>query len=135
MDIVISFTISFADIAVDEPVQESPVEDVGSAMNTVSQSSNSQTEILLPCQEIIDIEDDSLVSYHSDQLLIVKDATHNKGFTCIKETSAEVKKPEKGISFDILSEHFGKSLEDAANSFHGKFFQHFLVLPCLGLLH
>ncbi|KAL8156782.1 hypothetical protein AgCh_001768 [Apium graveolens] len=115
---------------VDEPVEELHIADNGFAMNTVSKSSKSQSKKSLPCQETTDIEDDPLVSDHSHQLVIVKDATHNKGFTmeaehnptinvidktCIKE---DVKKPEKGITFDILSEHFGKSLDDAANSFH-----------------
>ncbi|KAK1403058.1 hypothetical protein POM88_002663 [Heracleum sosnowskyi] len=122
------------DNKVDEPVEESSGADVGSDMNNVSQFLNSQSKKLLPRQEIIDIEDDPLVSDHLHELPIVKDATHNKGstvgaekhnptinvieHTCIEETSVEVKKPEKDISFDILSEHFGKSLDDAASSFH-----------------
>ncbi|KAL8136013.1 hypothetical protein AgCh_010569 [Apium graveolens] len=116
------------DTAVDEPVEELPIS--GFAMNTASQSSKSQTEKSLPRQETFDTEDDSLVSDRSQQLLIVKDATHNKGLTvgaeehnstinvidktCIRD----VKKPDKGITSDILRKHFGKPLDDAANSFH-----------------
>ncbi|KAL1804228.1 hypothetical protein ACET3Z_032875 [Daucus carota] len=38
--------------------------------------------------------------------------------TCLEETSVEGNKHENEINFEVLSEHFGKSLEDAANSFH-----------------
>lgn len=116
---------------VDEPDQESPVADVGAAMNIVSQSSNSQTKKSIPSQEILSISFSTLTSHQQkmvkddilEHLLTAGEEKHNPIInvidkTCIEETSVEVKKPEKGITFDILSEHFGKSLDDAANSFN-----------------
>lgn len=84
-------------------------------------------------KEIVEIEGDPLLLDHSHQLPVGEDAIYHKGLvfgsekenssiyvinkTCTVETS-EGKKPEKGISSEILSEHFGKPLADAAESFH-----------------
>ncbi|KAK1403049.1 hypothetical protein POM88_002654 [Heracleum sosnowskyi] len=88
---------------VDEPVEESPAQDVGNAYNTKSKSSNILTIKSLLCQEILEIEDDPLLD-HLHQLSVVEISKGNKS--------------EKGINFEILSEHFGKPLVDAAESFH-----------------
>lgn len=102
-------------------------------MNTVSQSSNRQTKKLLPRQGIIDIEDDPSVSDHSHQLRIVRDATHNKGFTCVEETSGEVKKLEKVLVLTFLasiSENHWTMRQTASMVSYSNIFLCFRVFAC-----
>ncbi|KAK1403046.1 hypothetical protein POM88_002651 [Heracleum sosnowskyi] len=117
----------------DGVVKELPVQDAGYAMNAESRSSIFQTG-KSPPQEIVEIEKDLVILDHLHQLPFVEDSIHEKELvvgaekhdtyiyvssqTCQEETSKERKSPEKGYSYDILSAHFGKLLDDAAKYFN-----------------
>ncbi|KAK1353409.1 hypothetical protein POM88_052544 [Heracleum sosnowskyi] len=111
---------------------ESPVEDVGYAMTTKSQLSSFQTKKSLPRQEG---KEDTTVLDPPAQKLMLGDALQirHKGLTLgtenvdthihilnksrVEVTSHRDNNSEESISFESLTKHFGRPLDDAAKSF------------------
>lgn len=118
-------------------VEASPVRDVGFAMIAEPHPSCFQSIKPLPQQEG---DEGTIVLDASAQKLILEDAPHvqNKRLTlgtenantdihfvnktCKASTSETEKNLEEDISFESLTKHFGRSLDDAAKSFGGKSF-------------
>ena len=139
---VFTSSIDFAGDA----AKELHVQDDGYAMNAETQTSNFQTEKSPPHQDTMEVEEDRLMLDHLHQLPIVEDSMHKNGLivgaekvdscnhvlhkTCMEETSKEGKPSENEYSYDILSAHFGKLLDDVAKHFDGMFFR-----PCSCACH